>query len=363
MLNLFDKSRYRQIVVVSMMAAFGSAVILNTVTIGYANDAMTVKPFYEKPDYLNNDDVIQNTLSGLPSYMGGYSQAAGGGYTQQAQPLPEEFLVPENTVVTGTLKSALNSNDTAVGDQFEIVTTRDIQAKSGVVLLPAGSHVVGKVTDVSSSGYPRRKAKMECNFFEVVTPAGRKFAINAEINNRGGKLKGNKRDKSKKRSTSLTIAQSALGMGARMVGGPVGGIGVKAGMFLLAKKGKDIILNPGDAMEIRLEEPVTRASLVYDPAPAFTEKPYVPAVAINVEKTPSMAQQNVQPKSAYTMTDTERVVSIENSIVPVNYTSSEQWEPQGLSVAPYEPYADEPAETVQVERRINIDGNIDGMSQ
>jgi hypothetical protein len=160
-------------------------------------------------------------------------------------------IVPTGQELDVRLQTPLDSETANVEDRFETTTVVDL-TQDGRVLVPAGAIIRGVVQSVDRASRTDRTGELTLAFDELVIE-GKSYPIRAlatdVIKSEG--LKGE----------TGRIAAGA-GVGA-IVGGIIGGmkgaltgILIGAGGTIAATEGKDVELEPGTTLRIRLEEPV-----------------------------------------------------------------------------------------------------------
>lgn len=180
-----------------------------------------------------------------------------------------EFLQPVNTF-SGT-----------EGDGFTAILKNEIMTGSSVIL-PKGSVVRGSISTVKTAKRFSRGAKLYLDFDHVVTPNGRQIPLDLAVchfdriyydgglyKNLGyGEAVKENYDKSVEITKSAT--QAGLNVGDSVnglqylttplcaIGGFFGGVGYLAGSSVadMFKKGKDVYLQKGDVIEVRLINPI-----------------------------------------------------------------------------------------------------------
>jgi hypothetical protein len=160
-------------------------------------------------------------------------------------------VVPTGQELDVRLQTPLDSETANVEDRFETTTEVDLM-QDGRVLVPAGAIVRGVVQSVDRASRTDRTGELTLAFDELVIE-GKSYPIRALATDvmKSEGLKGE----------AGRIAAGA-GVGA-IVGGIIGGmkgaitgILIGAGGTIAATEGKDVELEPGTTLRIRLEEPV-----------------------------------------------------------------------------------------------------------
>jgi len=166
-----------------------------------------------------------------------------------------EVAIPEGTVLTLELLTALDCGVNRVGDEIQARTTSALYAK-GEVVLSKGALVEGRVTEAQASGRVKGKASLAFKFDRLATRGGTVKIETSFIQKEAES--GNKKD--------AAVIGGGAGLGA-LVGGIVGGkkgaaIGAAVGGasgtgVVLATKGEEIRLAAGSEVSVRLDQPIT----------------------------------------------------------------------------------------------------------
>jgi hypothetical protein len=165
-----------------------------------------------------------------------------------------EIEVPEGTVLELELLTALDSAINRVGDEIQARTVSAVHVK-GERVLPEGTYVEGRVTEVEASGRVKGRARLGFTFDRLSTRTGvlkiRTSYVSQEA--ASGKTKDAK------------VIGGGAGIGA-VIGGIIGGkkgaaigatIGGAGGTgVVLATKGEEIRLATGTEINVRLDEPI-----------------------------------------------------------------------------------------------------------
>ena len=176
-------------------------------------------------------------------------------------------VVAAGTVIPVTLTSRINTKNAKDGDGVYGKTTFPITINNKIVI-PEGSFVRGKVTEVRRPGRVKGKAELTLNFQTLVLPSGITVPIYTSLGGVGGAgerkgeatVQGDSSKGEDAKTVGTTASQGALigviadrGRGAA-VGGGVGAAAGAAAVFLT--RGKDLVLEPGTTIEIVLDRPV-----------------------------------------------------------------------------------------------------------
>lgn len=162
--------------------------------------------------------------------------------------------IPENTSFTASLTAPLLSRESVQGDKFELVLDKELKTADGTASIPKGSMLHAEVVMLKGSKLARIKAQMGVAFYEIVTPDGQVIPIQAQVDNKNGYLKGNRR-RLDKGSVALMVVRTAVKTGVQLAAGAAAGYGAGLALFIVVKRGKDVIYKPGEKLPIKLVKP------------------------------------------------------------------------------------------------------------
>jgi hypothetical protein len=177
------------------------------------------------------------------------------------------LIVPVGTVIPITLTSRLTTKNAKDGDGIYGKTAFPITVDNKIVI-PEGSSVRGKVSEVKRAGRIKGKAEITLNFQTLVLPSGITLPIYTSLAGAGGAGErtgeATVQGESSKGKDAGTIGTSA-GVGALGgvitrggKGAAVGGVGgaVLGTAGVLLSRGEDLVLEPGTVLEIVLDRPL-----------------------------------------------------------------------------------------------------------
>ena len=176
-------------------------------------------------------------------------------------------VVPAGTVIPVTLTSRISTKNARDGDGIYGKTVFPITVNNKIVI-PEGSFVRGKVTEIRRPGRVKGKGELTLNFQTLVLPSGITVPIYTSLGGVGGAgerkgeatVQGDSSKGEDAKTVGTTAAQGALigviadrGRGAAVGGG----VGAAAGTAaVLLTRGKDLVLEPGTTIEIVLDRPL-----------------------------------------------------------------------------------------------------------
>ena len=105
-----------------------------------------------------------------------------GKYTRPSQTStqPNYFSIPANTVIRVRMNQEISSANARVGDRFTTTVVDPVYAR-GVEVIPAGSTVTGRVTQVTPAARKNKAGIIAVSFISVQLPSGMTRAINGSL--------------------------------------------------------------------------------------------------------------------------------------------------------------------------------------
>jgi hypothetical protein len=95
-------------------------------------------------------------------------------------PPVQYYTVPADTIMRARLNETLNSGTARVGDRFTANTVEPVYAANGVEVVPVGSKIGGRVTQVNRA-QKRSPGNITVSFDSIVLPNGRTAVINGSL--------------------------------------------------------------------------------------------------------------------------------------------------------------------------------------
>jgi hypothetical protein len=96
-------------------------------------------------------------------------------------PAPSVFTVDAGTVIRARMNSTLTSKSAAVGNTFTSTITEPVYASNGAVVIPTGSTLTGRVTNVKKASKGGNPGQIDVAFVSVRLPNGRVRSINGSL--------------------------------------------------------------------------------------------------------------------------------------------------------------------------------------
>jgi type IV secretory pathway VirB10-like protein len=167
----------------------------------------------------------------------------------------EELVVSADSVIGLRIESTVSSEVAKVEDPVEARVTRDVRVGSDVAI-PAGSRVLGSVTQVERGGKLKNAARIGVRFHTVVLADNTRMPMQTEAIFREGKSPG--------QESAAKVGGAAVGgaiLGAIIGGGKgaaIGGaVGAAGGTGVAMAGGRNpAVLTSGTALTVRLTQPV-----------------------------------------------------------------------------------------------------------
>lgn len=176
----------------------------------------------------------------------------------------EVSVMDKGDTINMTVTEVMSAGYTMAGDDFFAEVTGEVSGKNGVII-PVGTVAHGSVRQIAGSKRLGRDGWIELKFDSLIMPDGREIPIDAQMTTKNNVVKG----------TAIKVAQ---GTGYTLAGGVVGGLmalnilGLEAAIashgytlaggaaiggaiglgVALYRKGKDVLLSPGDEIKVKI---------------------------------------------------------------------------------------------------------------
>ena len=181
---------------------------------------------------------------------GGVSGGVGGSVQDDARRSQGTSVIPAGQEIDVRLQTRLSSATAQVEDRFEATTVVDLY-RGNDVLIPAGSVLRGVVRTVERATRTDRRGEMTVSF-DQITARGRTYpmrgTVTEAIESEGVKGEAGR-------------IGAGAGVGA-IIGGILGGVKgallgvlIGGGGTIAATEGKDVTLDPGTILRVRLDTP------------------------------------------------------------------------------------------------------------
>ena len=171
--------------------------------------------------------------------------------------------IPSGTKLKIILETPIDELNSMLDDEVIARIAEDVVI-DGKVAVPAGSTVVGIISEINAAKRLHKAGNVRIGFKSLTMPDGRQAPIVASVLSRSGLVKGKYTKKTALISGATILGPAAAGFGAGLaaegsaVGATVGAVaGVVAGLALFAfQRGNMIDIMAGDEMDIELVEEV-----------------------------------------------------------------------------------------------------------
>ncbi len=181
---------------------------------------------------------------------------------EEPEDLPEPprlttYTVPAGTVLDVEFTESLASNSSTPGESFRVRVARDI-VEDGEVVIPAGSEILGEVTEAVPTRRVGGQAKLSLRFTDLVLPSGVTLPIDASFVQQGRSETGKDAATIGGGAAAGAILGRVLGKGNRSKGSVIGAIiGAAAGTVIASRTpGEEVVFPRGTVVSLRLDEGV-----------------------------------------------------------------------------------------------------------
>ena len=183
---------------------------------------------------------------------------------------PNQLTIPSGTKVPLALKQSLSTKNAKEGDAVYAVTTFPVVINDRIII-PAGTYVQGRVSDVKRGGRIKGRAEVLMHFNTLIYPSGYTVVLPGALQNVPGAEKtsmkgeeGTVQQDSQTGEKAKTVA-TAAGTGAVVGGlsngvkggligaGIGGGIGTAIGLL---SRGNDVRMEAGTTLEMVIQREV-----------------------------------------------------------------------------------------------------------
>jgi type IV secretion system protein VirB10 len=202
-----------------------------------------------------------------------------------------KVVLPADTTIPLALKNTLSSRTAFVGQAIYCETIYPVTLGNRIVI-PVGSYVKGAITQVVRPGWVKGKAQLGLRFDSLTLPNGTTRLLRATLSSfagtsdeafrreeskiEGAGSKGEDAGRIATTATQGTIiggisSRSAKGAGVGALGGGLSGL-----IWVLATRGKEIVLAPGTNLELQLAVPISFEPDEVQPTGRYDAGPALP---------------------------------------------------------------------------------------
>ncbi|HEY7213151.1 MAG TPA: TrbI/VirB10 family protein [Thermoanaerobaculia bacterium] len=165
--------------------------------------------------------------------------------------------VPAGTVLDAEFTQTVASNTSAPGDSFRARVAHDV-TEDGEVVIPAGSEILGEVTEAVPTRKVGGQAKLALRFTDLVLPSGATVPIDASFVQQGRSETGKDAARIGGGAAAGAILGRVLSKGNRSKGAVIGAIiGAAAGTAIASKTpGEEVVIPDGTVVSLKLDNSV-----------------------------------------------------------------------------------------------------------
>ena len=245
--------------------------VTRRITTPYLNQTVFADSIYTKLDNVATTDPSQDPNNSYPSNNGDYSSSDPGDRNTPYGNAPNagysrtgEFIVPNGTIITGTLENMIDTKVSQNNDRFKMTVQSPLDFRGAVV--------EGYISGVGRSGRVSGNSNITFNFETITLRDGRRYDFAGylqSIKDQNGKtVKVDSEGTAKGDSqTKETVKRGGIGAGAgAILGAIIGGgkgaaigaiIGGSAGAGSVIAQGRDDVqLMPGSTITVQASSPV-----------------------------------------------------------------------------------------------------------
>lgn len=176
----------------------------------------------------------------------------------------EKAQITENKTIQLTVSQVLAGSTSIEGDEFFAEVSEDVLAGSGV-LLPKGTIAHGKIKNIVDPKRMGRNGYIELGFDYLITPDGREIPIEGDMTSKLNPAQSLGKSIAEGGANSAVgavygavaaveiagLEGAVLSQGYTVIGGAAIGTVVALGMTLF-RKGKDVLISPGDEIKVKI---------------------------------------------------------------------------------------------------------------
>ena len=233
--------------------------VTRRITTPYLNQTVFADSIYTKLDNVATTDPSQDPNNSYPSNNGDYSSSDPGDRNTPYGNAPNagysrtgEFIVPNGTIITGTLENMIDTKVSQNNDRFKMTVQSPLDFRGAVV--------EGYISGVGRSGRVSGNSNITFNFETITLRDGRRYDFAGylqSIKDQNGKtVKVDSEGTAKGDSqTKETVKRGGIGAGAGAILGAI--IGGSAGAGSVIAQGRDDVqLMPGSTITVQASSPV-----------------------------------------------------------------------------------------------------------
>ncbi|MGO9127280.1 MAG: hypothetical protein ACLP6G_20620 [Terriglobales bacterium] len=182
----------------------------------------------------------------------------------------QQLVIPAGTKVPVALKHAISTHGTRAGDAVYAETTFPVVANNRV-LIPAGTYVQGRITQIQRGGRIKGRAQVLMHFTTLIYPSGYTVILPGAVENAPGADKTGVKDqegtlgKDSQTGSKVGTVATTAGTGAMIGGLSQGGKGALIGAgvggavgtaIAMLTRGDDVKLDAGSTLELVVQRDI-----------------------------------------------------------------------------------------------------------
>lgn len=192
-----------------------------------------------------------------------------------ARPATPVYNVETGTVIRVRMNNTISSKTTTAGSTFTTTVTEPVYSSTGVVVIPTGSTLIGRVNSVKPARKGGNVGEIDVSFTSVRMPNGRVKAINGsltELDSKSAKSDNEGTASGDKTSYRKVKFIGGGGVGGAVLGGVIGGgkgaliggiIGGVGGLIAETQtKGEEATVKSGTEFSVYLNQRVSLPKFV-----------------------------------------------------------------------------------------------------
>jgi hypothetical protein len=182
----------------------------------------------------------------------------------------ETLMIPAGTKVPVALKHAISTKGTRTGDAVYAETTFPVVANNRV-LIPAGTYVQGRISEIQRGGHIKGRAQVLMHFTSLIYPTGYTVILPGAVENAPGVDKTGVKDeegtlqKDSQTGSKVGTVATTAGTGAVVGGLSQGGKGALIGAgvggvvgtaIAMLSRGDDLKMDAGTTIELVVQRDI-----------------------------------------------------------------------------------------------------------
>lgn len=143
-----------------------------------------------------------------------------------ATPTARLYTVSSGKRFYARMNDTISSKTARVGDRFTATITEPVYSTNGVVVIPDGSEVIGRVNSVKAARKGGNPGSIDVSFVQIVLPNGKRRAINGSLTNldsKSAKSDSEGTASGDRMKNRKLIFIGGGGAGGAVLGGAIGG--------------------------------------------------------------------------------------------------------------------------------------------